>query len=402
MGKSNILFLALLLFGFTTAAQIDASFKLWMWTTGKHTFWDGKSVENYGFTIGIGSPRIPGPVLRVTEGDSVQLIVRNQSQGAPHSVHLHGLDVNQANDGVPSTSWDIKHKETKGFKFKADKPGTYLYHCHVATVLHVQFGMYGSLIVEPKSKGSLAAGYNYNRDFNLLFSEADKSWFDNKPKHATGDSVHAKFHIPKYEPDYFMVNGNGKQLIDTLVMRPDENVLIRLSAVGYFQNLVRFPGGVTATLVTSDGRVLPNKPIIDSLYLTPGERYGVLLSPIGKSSDNIIVEYQDMNTGKSKASELIPFTWDATLSLANSQSKNELSVFPNPARENLNISFPNYSDIRSFTIINNQGLTIMEQVVTNFSSSIIQVDVSQFSSGVYTVILNSNEEGKISRSFVVE
>ncbi len=402
MGKSNILFLGLMLFGFTTTAQIDASFKLWMWTTGKHTFWDEKTVENYGFTIGIGSPRIPGPVLRVTEGDSVELIVRNQSQGAPHTVHLHGLDVNQANDGVPSTSWDIKHKETKGYKFKADKPGTYLYHCHVATVLHVQFGMYGSLIVEPKSKGVLAPGYNYNRDFNLLFSEADKSWFDNKPKHSTGDSVHAKFHIPKYEPDYFMVNGNGKQLIDTLVMRPDENVLIRLSAVGYYQNLVRFPSDITATLVTSDGRALPNKPDIDSLFLTPGERYGVLLSPIGKTSGNIVVEYQDMNNGSTKAIEVVPFTWDETLGLNNAQNKNEVSVFPNPAREKLNINFLSFSDIRTFKIINNQGMTVMEQIVSNFSNGTIEVDISQFSSGVYTVILNSNDGGQISQSFVVE
>ena len=306
MKKILLLQITMLGFVYSIYAQADTSFNIWMWTTGSHVLHDGKRLENYGFTLGRGTPNIPGPVLRVKEGQKVKLEVRNQSQGAPHTIHLHGLDVDQANDGVPLTSWDIKHKETKDYNFVATHPGTYLYHCHVASVLHVQLGMYGSLIVEPKSKEA-APGYPYQRDFNLLLSEADKSWFDNKPKHATGDSVHAQFYIPKYEPDYFFVNGQSQHLIDSLIMGVSESVLLRLSNVGYYENQVRFPQGLTAKLMSSDGRPLPQKDVIDTLLISPGERYGVLLSPIGKTRGVIEIDYLHLFTREVIQTEKVPY-----------------------------------------------------------------------------------------------
>ena len=97
----------------------------------QHTLWDGNNTMLMGFTPLMGSPiDIPGPTLRYTEGDSVQLQLRNMSQGASHTIHLHGLDVDQWNDGVPHLSWEVGHNETKSYYFKAPHPGTYLYHCH--------------------------------------------------------------------------------------------------------------------------------------------------------------------------------------------------------------------------------------------------------------------------------
>ena len=67
----------------------------------------------------------------------------------PHTVHLHGLDVDQASDGVPETGAVARVGETITYRFVATHAGTYWYHCHVDTVEHLTMGMYGALIVHP-------------------------------------------------------------------------------------------------------------------------------------------------------------------------------------------------------------------------------------------------------------
>ena len=70
---------------------------------------DGNKIALMGYTELLGqSISIPGPLLEFGEGDSVTLILNNYSQGAPHTIHLHGLDANQANDGVPELSFLIR------------------------------------------------------------------------------------------------------------------------------------------------------------------------------------------------------------------------------------------------------------------------------------------------------
>ena len=76
--------------------------------TPQHTLWDGSNTMLMGYTSLMNAPiDIPGPILTYTEGDSVELKLRNMSQGASHTIHLHGLDVDQWNDGVPHLSWLI-------------------------------------------------------------------------------------------------------------------------------------------------------------------------------------------------------------------------------------------------------------------------------------------------------
>ena len=377
-------------------SQADTTFNIWMWTTGLHQLHDGLTLKNYGFTIGVARPSIPGPTLRVKQGQKVRLDVRNQSQGAPHTIHLHGLDVNQANDGVPATSFVIPHKETKPYEFVATHAGTYLYHCHVASVLHVQLGMYGSIIVEPKDREA-APGYVYGRDFNLLMSEADKSWFDNIPRHSTGDSVHAKFSLPKYDPDYFFVNGQSQQQIDTLMARSDENVFIRLSNVGYFENLVEFPAELTATLITSDGRPLPNKISIDSLYLTPGERYGVMLSPLGSALRTIKINYLHMFTGKQVHSEEVSFGIDETLPVNGVAQQNSIRTYPNPVQDVLTVEFSGTNATR-ILLVDAKGATIESDFQLNDEQ--LKVNVKALKPGNY--VLQVYQKGKLvlSRSVV--
>lgn len=376
-------------------AQMDTSFGLWMWTTGKHTFWDGQTVKTYGITNGVATARIPAPVLRVKQGDSVLVMARNQSQGPTHTIHLHGLDVDQANDGVPQTSFQIYHKDTGFYKFKAIHPGTYLYHCHVASVIHVQLGMYGNIIIEPAAKGELGHGYTYGRDFNVLFSEADKSWFDTIPKHSTRDSVWESFSIPKYVPDYFMVNGQSRQQIDTFKMRPDETTLWRFSNVGYGQNVVRFPINITATVVTSDGRVLPQAQVIDSLLVAPGERYGVHFTAIGEQKGFVEVEYRSLFTNELWDIEAIPFDWDATLSTEDELlDRNQLKIFPTLSQGQLTVEYSSNESDLAIELLDLSG-RILDEYKLSLDMNQTQINLGGYRSGTYVIRVKSTGETKL-------
>jgi len=121
--------------------------------TGEKVLADGKIIKSMGYSLRLSeNPGVPGPTLVYYEGDSVTIDLWNVSQGAPHTIHLHGLDVDQQNDGVPHLSFTVGHMEHGFYRFKAPHPGTYLYHCHVVSAIHVQGGMYGLLIVKPKNE----------------------------------------------------------------------------------------------------------------------------------------------------------------------------------------------------------------------------------------------------------
>lgn len=91
-------------------------------------------------------PSVPGPTLRVDEGDTVRINLHN-SDTHPHTIHLHGIHPGPF-DGVieilnPGDNY------TYG-PFPAEPFGLYLYHCHVMPVKkHISKGLYGAFIVDP-------------------------------------------------------------------------------------------------------------------------------------------------------------------------------------------------------------------------------------------------------------
>ena len=321
-------------------AQNTITHDLIMWTTGMHTLWDGNQALYYGFGEGsFAPPQFPGPILYANEGDTMVINVRNQSQGAPHTIHWHGLDVDQENDGVPQTSYVIYHQEDTFYKFVAPHAGTYLYHCHVASVVHVQLGMYGTVIIRPADGGNTAwtGGPSYSKEYNWLMSEFDKTWHDSVPNHHAADTSLPYFAIPPYIPDYFMVNGQSRQqLSDTntaVAAKVGEKVYLRLSNIGFYINKIAFPSHLDAQIISSDGRPLPNSLDQDTLWLTPGERYGVMLTPSIELDDSIAVSYINPNTYQNWNTEQVPLSINGIVGLPEPESRElELSVFPNPNR----------------------------------------------------------------------
>lgn len=88
---------------------------------------------------------VPGPVIRATEGDTVELTLKNSDHHMAHSVDFHAAEVSpQANFS------DVLPGETKTFSFVAQRPGVFMYHCGTSPVLqHIGMGMYGAIIIDP-------------------------------------------------------------------------------------------------------------------------------------------------------------------------------------------------------------------------------------------------------------
>ena len=72
--------------------------------------------------------RVPGPVIRVREGEMVRVILHNQMK-APTSLHFHGMSLPQSVDGLPRREGGlVKMGDTYNYQFVAPAPGTYWYH----------------------------------------------------------------------------------------------------------------------------------------------------------------------------------------------------------------------------------------------------------------------------------
>jgi CopA family copper-resistance protein len=117
--------------------------------------------------------RLPAPLLRWREGDTITLRVSNRLS-APTSIHWHGVIVPADMDGVPGLSFDgIRPGETYQYHFKVNQSGTYWYHSH--SRFQEQTGLYGPLIIEPRG----GERHRADREHIVLLSE----WTDLDPEH---------------------------------------------------------------------------------------------------------------------------------------------------------------------------------------------------------------------------
>ena len=93
---------------------------------------------------------IPGPTLFFTEGGTARITVHNTLADQETSIHWHGLLVPNEMDGVPYlTTPPIPAGGSRLFEFPIRQSGTYWYHSH--TGLQEQRGVYGSIVIQPRS-----------------------------------------------------------------------------------------------------------------------------------------------------------------------------------------------------------------------------------------------------------
>lgn len=109
--------------------------------------------------------QVPGPVVRVTEGDVVEFTLINDDA----SKNSHSMDFHAARADVLDEFAAIKPGESKTFTFKADYPGVFYYHCGADPMIqHIARGMFGVIIVDPKDVNAMPKA---DREYVLIQSE---------------------------------------------------------------------------------------------------------------------------------------------------------------------------------------------------------------------------------------
>lgn len=174
-----------------------------------------KLVDGVDYTFWTFGGTVPGPIIRIREGDFVEFHLSNHPDSKmPHNIDLHA--VTGQGGGAASSFTAPGHTST--FSFKALNPGLFVYHCATAPVgMHIANGMYGLILVEPKEGLP-----KVDREFYVMQSE-----FYTEGKY--GESGLQPFSMEKAikeEADYVVFNGSVGALVgdNALHTKTDESV----------------------------------------------------------------------------------------------------------------------------------------------------------------------------------
>ncbi len=255
------------------------------------TMSDGSNVDYWVFCEGgmgggttdgmAGGCTLPSPVLElgINQQANINLnMMMAPQEPAPyngHTIHPHGVDVAQSEDGVPETGAPV-NGDTYNFSVDSRYVGSHMYHCHVHTVKHLEMGMYGALIVKDGNRIS-NGGPSYDFEWNMVLSTVDPAYHT-----ATGDSTV----FADYNPRYFLVNGqeglSTGSPAQVLAAAPGANVAIRLVGIhstnSTFQ--IRDSNGSrrSFTLYNIDGFSVPNPRSVTSLEVSAGQTKDVMVT----------------------------------------------------------------------------------------------------------------------------
>lgn len=140
--------------------------------------------------------QVPGPMVRVRQGDTVHVTLRNAEENdMPHNVDFHAC----YGPGGGAEATTVAPGETQELEFKAMYSGAFIYHCAVTTMdMHISAGMFGTILVEPK--GGLP-----EVDHEFYVGQHDVYTDKN-----TGEEGHHSFNyeaMKNEEPTYVLMNG---------------------------------------------------------------------------------------------------------------------------------------------------------------------------------------------------
>jgi FtsP/CotA-like multicopper oxidase with cupredoxin domain len=224
-----------------------------------HEFYPGgPKIQAWAF-----NGQVPGPVLRVTEGDLVRVHFTN-NHTSNHTLHFHGQNVPNEMDGVAYGHLhhlEVQPGETRTYEFVAGPPGTHMYHCHVNSPQHIDMGMVGVLVVEPKDKRREP---RVDRETVMLLDD----WYLNEQGGHEAMAHPAMIH----QANYFTVNGKAFPGVEPLKLTQGEVVRVRLLNVGYQAHSMHLHGH-SFVVTHKDGRRVAVPQEQDTLLIGPGERY---------------------------------------------------------------------------------------------------------------------------------
>ncbi len=160
---------------------------------------------------------VPGPFIRVVQGDTVELHLKNDpGNKLPHSIDLHAV----TGPGGGAMSTFVAPGQESQFTFKALNPGLYAYHCGTPPVgMHVANGMYGLILVEPP--GGLP---RVDREYYVMQGD----FYTVGPHGQSGLQAFDEEKALAEKPSYVVFNGAEGALMDDHALTAQVGETVRL------------------------------------------------------------------------------------------------------------------------------------------------------------------------------
>jgi FtsP/CotA-like multicopper oxidase with cupredoxin domain len=267
--------------------------------------------------------QVPGPLLRMREGDAVTIRVTNRLP-VRTSIHWHGLIVPADMDGVPGVSFaGIDPGRSFVYRFRVNQSGTYWYHSH--SRFQEQTGLYGPIVIEPR-RGERHGSDRQHMVLLSDWSDSDPEWlyatlkrqsdYFNFGKRTAGDFfADVRAHgLPEALADRsrwgqmrmdptdladvggaaytYLMNGVTPLGNWTALFERGERVRLRFingSSMSFFD--VRIPG-LELTVVAADGQDV--EPVtVDEFRLGAAEVLDVIVSPSAGQAYTIFAQSMD-------------------------------------------------------------------------------------------------------------
>jgi len=190
--------------------------------------------------------QVPGPTIRVTEGERVRILVKNDLDQTT-GTHWHGQRLLNKMDGVPFlTQPTIKPGETFTYEFVANPFGSHMYHSHHNATEQVGRGMLGPLLVMPKDR---SIDPKYDQDHVIIFND---------------------------QMGGFTINGKGFPATMPYTAKVGERLRFRFMNEGQMAHPMHLHG-MPFEVFARDGYPLPQPYRCDTVNVAPGERWDVIV-----------------------------------------------------------------------------------------------------------------------------
>jgi FtsP/CotA-like multicopper oxidase with cupredoxin domain len=228
------------------APKMDGKVKVYE-LTAREIDWEvapGQKVKAMAY-----NDQVPGPQIRVREGDRVRVILKNELSQST-AMHFHGLELPNDVDGVPFiTQPVIKPGESRTVEFTVpdDNTGSHMYHAHHNSSMQVGLGLLGAFIVEPKNPQPIE---KVDKEFVFILN----------------DGLHG-----------YTFNGKSFPATDLLTAKLGEKIRIRYMNEGMMIHPMHLHG-MHQNVIAKDGWMLNSPYRCDTLNIAPGERYDVIVN----------------------------------------------------------------------------------------------------------------------------
>jgi FtsP/CotA-like multicopper oxidase with cupredoxin domain len=204
----------------------------------------GQKVEAWTY-----NEQVPGPQIRVREGDRVKLTLHNKLTEST-AIHFHGLELPNAIDGVPYiTQPPVKSGESYVYEFTVPmgNHGSHMYHSHHNSAKQVGLGLLGAFIVEPRNPMPIE---KVDVDHLMILN----------------DGMHG-----------YTLNGKSFPGTEPLKAKKGQKLRIRFMNEGMMIHPMHLHG-MHMTVITKDGWPVPAPWRCDTLNVAPGERWDVIVN----------------------------------------------------------------------------------------------------------------------------